>query len=239
MSRTLKLGVAAAVVALATAAIALAQGTKLSGSVGPGFVISLRDAQGNNVRQLAPGPYEIEVDDLGVEHNFHLMGPGVDQRTDVEGTGKATWQVMLQNGTYTFVCDPHALQMRGSFQVGDQPSPPPPPPPPPPPTPPPVGSTPSAPIGARLALNVGPGFTISLRTLGGKAVTRLRPGAYTFVVRDRSRFHNARLLGAGARRATTVSFTGSRTWRVTLRRGMLVVQCDPHRRSMRRTVRIA
>jgi plastocyanin len=237
MSRTLKLAAAGAVLALGVAGIAVAQGTKLSGSVGPGFVISLRDAQGNNVRQLAPGPYEIEVDDLGVEHNFHLMGPGVDQRTDVEGTGKTTWQVTLQNGTYTFFCDPHALQMRGSFQVGDQPAPP--PPPPPPPSPPPSGPAPSAPVGSRLALSVGPGFTISLRTLGGKAVTRLRPGSYRFVVRDRSNFHNAHILGAGANRSTTVPFTGSRTWRVTLRRGMLVIQCDPHKRSMRRTVRIA
>ena len=105
--------------ALAAAGVATAEGPKLSGSVGPGFIISLLDAQGNRVTQLAPGPYELEVDDLSDEHNFHLTGPGIDQRTEVPAIGKTTWQLTLQNGTYTFVCDPHALQMRGSFQVGD------------------------------------------------------------------------------------------------------------------------
>jgi plastocyanin len=70
-------------------------------------------------------------------------------------------------------------------------------------------------------------------------VTLLRPGAYTVVVRDRSKAHNARLRGAGASKATGVGFVGIRTWRVVLRKGTLVVQCDPHRATMRATVTIA
>jgi plastocyanin len=239
MSRTFAAAVTiVATVGLAVTGLAGAEGPKLIGSVGPGFVISLTDAQGNRVTQLNAGPYEFDIDDLADEHNFHLTGPGVNQSTPVETTAKVTWQVTLQDGTYTFVCDPHALQMRGTFQVGAQPPPPPPPPPSPPPPPPTVTPKPSAPVGARLALTVGPGFTISLKTLAGKKVTALARGAYTVVVRDRSTAHNARLLGAGAGRFTTVRFKGSRTWRVTLRRGTLVFQCDPHRSSMRGTVRI-
>src|SRR5687768_17999296 len=58
--------------------------TKLTGTVGPGFTISLRDATGANVTRLPVGAYEITVDDLGIEHNFHLRGPGVDMFTEVE-----------------------------------------------------------------------------------------------------------------------------------------------------------
>jgi len=86
---------------------------------------------------------------------------------------------------------------------------------------------------------VGPGFTISLKTLAGRKVTRLRPGAYTFVVRDRSRIHNARVRGAVKTRATGVPFVGTQTWRVVLRKGTLVVQCDPHRSTMRQAIRVA
>ena len=66
----------------------------------------------------------------------------------------------------------------------------------------------------------------------------LRPGSYTVVARDRSSAHNARLRGAGAAKATGVGFVGTRTWRVTLRNGQLVLQCDPHKTSMRATVRV-
>ena len=156
----------------------------------------------------------------------------------LEGTGKQTFRVSLVNGRYTFVCDPHAPTMRGTFQVGAEATPPPPPPSPPPPPAPPAAQ-PSAPVGARLALTVGPTATISLKTLAGKKVTRLRPGAYTFVVRDRSRMHNAHLLGAGANKTTGVGFVGNRTWRVVLRNGTLVVQCDKHGTTMRTTVKVA
>jgi plastocyanin len=224
--------------ALALAAVAAARlgQTKLVGTTGPGFSITLRDAQGQNVTRLDPGEFEIEVDDLSTEHNFHLRGPGgVDVATTIEGLGKQTFTVALVNGRYTFQCDPHAPSMSGSFDVGAVP---PPTTTPPPPTPKPT-TQPSAPIGARLALTVGPQAKISLATLGGKRVTLLRPGAYTFVVRDRSKAHNAHLRGAGASKATGVGFVGTRTWRVVLRNGTLVVQCDPHRTTMRTTVKVA
>ena len=220
--------------ALVLAGVAGAQETKLFGTVGPGFTIGLRDAQGQPVTRLDPGEFEIQVEDRSAEHNFHLRGPGVDVSTAVETTGEQTFKVTLVDGRYTFVCDPHAVTMRGAFDVGASTTPPPPPTPAPKPT-----ATPSAKVGARLTLAVGPGATISLKTAAGKRVTLLRPGAYTVVAHDRSKIHNARLRGAGAAKATGIGFVGTRTWRVVLRNGTLVVQCDPHKANMRATVKVA
>ena len=218
----------------ASAAVSAVSDTKAFGTTGPGFSITLKDANGRPVTKLDAGEVEIEVDDLSEEHNFHLIGPGVDVRTAIETTGKQTFRVSLVDGRYTFQCDPHAAVMKGAFQVGNAP-----PPPPPPTTTPKPAAAPSAPVGARLALTVGPTARISLSTLGGKRVSLLRPGAYTFVVRDRSKSHNAHVRGAGAKKSTGVGFVGTATWRVVLRNGTLVVQCDKHRTTMRTTVRVA
>jgi plastocyanin len=221
--------VSLAALALAAVAAARLEQTKLVGTTGPGFTITLRDAQGQNVTRVDAGEYEIEVDDRSEEHNFHLLGPGgVDVSTPIETLGKQTFAVSLVDGRYTFQCDPHASSMRGTFQVGAETQPQPRPSP-----------QPSAAVGARLALTVGPSATISLKTLAGKKVTLLRPGAYTFLVRDRSRSHNAHLRGAGAAKSTGVGFVGTRTWRVVLRNGTLVIECDPHRTTMRTSVRVA
>jgi plastocyanin len=89
-------------------------GTTLNGSVGPGFDISLEGTDG-----LTAGSYTIVVDDQSAEHNFHLTGPGgVDVSTEVSETGEKSLDVELEAGEYTFVCDPHASQMKGSFTVG-------------------------------------------------------------------------------------------------------------------------
>ncbi|HEX3289997.1 MAG TPA: hypothetical protein VHR46_01290 [Gaiella sp.] len=222
-----------AVAALVVAASAGAEETKLTGTVGPGFSITLQTTQGADVKTLQPGAVEIEVKDLSEEHNFHLSGPGVDLTTGVETTGDTTFRTTLVDGRYRFVCDVHPSRMVGTFDVGNAP-PPATTPPPPAPTP-----TPSAKVGSRLSLTVGPAATISLKTIAGKKVTLLRPGAYTVVARDRSQTHNARLRGAGVSRATGVGFVGTKTWRVVLRKGVLVVQCDAHRTTMRTTVKVA
>ncbi len=45
----------------------------------------------------------------------------------------------------------------------------------------------------------------------------MRTGTYTVVVRDRSRIHNAHLVGPGYNRATKpLTYTGSQTWKVKL-----------------------
>lgn len=87
-----------------------ASGT-LQGEVGPGFDISMAQSE------VAPGTYELSVEDKASIHNFHLTGPGVDVATDVSGTGPSTFTVTLQAGTYTFVCDPHSGNMNGTLTV--------------------------------------------------------------------------------------------------------------------------
>src|SRR5687767_4732696 len=97
---------------------ALAQNPRLQATVGPGFTIGLRAADGSAVTQLAPGTYDIVVQDLSEEHNFHLQGPGVNEATSLPFVGTVTWTVTFADGRYTFVCDPHASVMRGSFTAG-------------------------------------------------------------------------------------------------------------------------
>ncbi len=99
----------------------------LQASVGPGFTISLKDANGANVKHLDPGTYDVHVVDQGVEHNFHLQGPNVDEATSVEDTGEVTWTVTFIDGVYNFKCDAHPTQMKGDFAAGTATIEPPPP----------------------------------------------------------------------------------------------------------------
>ena len=211
------------VLVLATVALLLASGgsarstqeTKLFGTVGPEFSISLVDAQGNDVSKLDPGTYVIQVKDLSDFHNFHLFGPGVNESTGIGATGDVTWTVTFTDGTYRFVCDAHPTSMIGRFTVGTPPATSPPPPP---------TSTPK-----KLVLTSGPAYSITLKTTAGKAVRSLRLGTYRVVVRDRSSFHDAHIIAPGFDRRTAVPFVGTKTWKMKLARtGKLRFLCDPH-----------
>jgi plastocyanin len=220
VKRRLLVAIAAAGAALVYSGTATAatSGT-LRASVGPEFEISLTDASGNRVTQLDPGTYTIVVDDKSDFHNFHLSGPGVNERTGVESVGTTTWTVTFVEGRYTYVCDPHSTMMRGAFVVGN--------PPPPPPK------------ARRLQALVGPGFTVSVRTLTGARVTSTARGRVDLVVRDRSRAHNFHLIGPGVNRRTTLAFVGTQTWKLTLQPGLYRFLCDPHaRRGMRGSFRV-
>ena len=100
-----------------TTATSPAAGSTLSASVGPGFEISLTSADGADVETLVAGTYTVEVDDQSDIHNFHLSGGSVDESTEVGGTGTDAWELTLEQGAYSFVCDPHAGSMSGSFEV--------------------------------------------------------------------------------------------------------------------------
>lgn len=101
--------------AATTAASSDGGGTTLNGSVGPGFDISVSGADG-----LTAGDFSLVVEDQSSAHNFHLTGPGgVDVSTDVAAEGEESFDVTLGPGEYTFVCDPHASQMRGTFTVAE------------------------------------------------------------------------------------------------------------------------
>ncbi len=202
----------AAAALLALASPAAAQATDLFGTVNDNFTITLRDDQGRAVTQLDPGVYRFVIDDRSDFHNFHLQGPGVNVATDVETIEKVTWELTLVEGRYTFVCDPHATQMKGAFTVGN------PPPLPVPPKP--------------LIATVGPKNTITL-TRSGARVRSLPAGAYTITVRDRSKQHNFHLIGPGLNRKTPVPIMGTYTWRVTLRAGTFRFMSDPQAKRLR------
>lgn len=92
----------------------------LVGTVGKNdaFKISLTDDKGAPITNLAAGSYQLTVhDDSGI-HNFHLTGPGVDDKTSITGSGTKTFTVNVAAGTYTFLCDSHPSTMKGSFTVG-------------------------------------------------------------------------------------------------------------------------
>jgi plastocyanin len=223
------------IVALVVAAAALLPGAAVSGAtqqnglvaqnelvatVGPNFTISLRTPTGQGVSHLDPGTYTITVNDRSIEHNFHLSGPGVNQSTLVETEGTVTWTVTFTDGRYTYVCDPHANQMRGSFTVGNVQPPPPPP------------------ALKRLIASVGPGFTISLKSTAGRRMARVAAGRYRITVRDRSAAHNFHLTGPGVNKKTSVSFRGTRTWTVRFQKGKRYrFRCDPHAARMKGTLR--
>ena len=76
---------------------------------------------------------------------------------------------------------------------------------------------------------VGPGFTIGL-TMSGKKVVKLKAGkAYRFVISDRSSIHDFHLSGPGVNRVfTSVSFTGTKSFVLKLKKGSYRFVCDPH-----------
>ena len=106
-----------AAAALGLSAPAGAAPKVLTGTVGPGFTISLASG-GKKVTSLKAGTYRIDVSDRSAIHDFHFSGPGVNKViTGVSFHGRKSVTVTLKRGTYRYVCDPHASFMKGSFRV--------------------------------------------------------------------------------------------------------------------------
>jgi plastocyanin len=85
--------------------------------------------------------------------------------------------------------------------------------------------------------SVGPGFTINA-TL--KNVTTLKKGVrYRFLINDRSSIHDFHLTGPGLNwMLTTVDFTGTKSFVLTLRKGVYRYFCDPHASVMHGSFRV-
>jgi protocatechuate 3,4-dioxygenase beta subunit len=118
MSRISLLG-AGLVAALALAAPTGAMSpTKLTGTTGPGYTITLKKGSAT-VRTLRAGKYTITVSDKSNIHNFRLKGPGVNKQiTTLAFKGTKTVTVTLRVGKYTYQCDPHTTQgMKKTFRV--------------------------------------------------------------------------------------------------------------------------
>jgi protocatechuate 3,4-dioxygenase beta subunit len=92
---------------------------------------------------------------------------------------------------------------------------------------------------AKLRGTTGPGFTITLKK-GTAAVRSVAPGRYSITVNDRSKIHNFRIKGPGLnKQITSLSFKGTKTVTVTLRKGRYTYQCDPHAaQGMKKTFRV-
>jgi len=85
----------------------------------------------------------------------------------------------------------------------------------------------------KLVGTVGPGYSIKL-TQGGKRVTKIKAGTYTFVISDRSSFHSYGLDGPKgyAKDFTSVPFKGTKTFTVKLKAGKYKYYCSAHESSM-------
>jgi plastocyanin len=107
---------AAIALALAASTAAAPAAVKLTGTVGPGFTISLKKGS-TKVTKLAHGKYTFVIRDKSNIHNFHLKGPVSKKFTTVTFVGTKTVTLTLKPGKYTYICDPHASSMHGSFRV--------------------------------------------------------------------------------------------------------------------------
>lgn len=105
-----------AATAFALAATGTAAPTRLTATVGPGYTITLKKGS-KVVKSLTRGKYRITVRDRSDEHNFRLRGPVGRMLSSIGWSGTKTITVALKAGRYTYVCDPHADEMRGSFRV--------------------------------------------------------------------------------------------------------------------------
>lgn len=209
MYRTLLISALSAVAVSLPAAATGSPNVTLTGVVGPGTNITLRNADGSNVTHLDPGTYDISVTDNAIDHNFHLRGPGVDQTTDVEGMGTFSWTVTFTDGTYTFVCDVHPGSMKGSFTAGNVPPPPPPP--------------------GKLNGKVT-STAISLKTTSGARVTSVVENTFKIAVSDTSKTQNFHLIGPGVNKKTKVGARTKVTWTVKLVPGKYTYRSDKNRR---------
>jgi plastocyanin len=111
---------AALLVAATAAAGAPAQDNfQLKGEVYPNglYKIEMENKAGKKLRTVKAGTYRIKIEDKASIHNFRLRGPGVNRATSVPRRAETIWTVRLRKGTYTFLCDPHPSQMRGTFRV--------------------------------------------------------------------------------------------------------------------------
>jgi len=99
---------------------------QLDAVFGPGrFQITLTH-NGDPVTTLRPGDYSLTVHDNNAFHNFHLLGPNIDDtittvtgNNATNGGGDVTMLVHLVHGTYQLQCDPHAsIGMFVKFDVG-------------------------------------------------------------------------------------------------------------------------
>ena len=92
--------------------------TVLTGTVGPGYTINLK--QGSKaVKTLKAGTYKLVIHDKSSIHGWSLDGPHgfAKDISPVPGTGTKTVTLKLKAGGYKFYCPAHEAEMFGHFTV--------------------------------------------------------------------------------------------------------------------------
>ncbi|HEU0303864.1 MAG TPA: hypothetical protein VFR32_04720 [Gaiellaceae bacterium] len=90
----------------------------LRGTVGPGFVITLKNSAGQIVKTAKAGEYILVVQDKSAIHEFHLVGPGINKNfTSLAFRGTKTFTIKVRPGRYIYQCDPHTPDMKASVKV--------------------------------------------------------------------------------------------------------------------------
>lgn len=108
-----------AVLALPLSAPAGTTATKLTGTTGPGFTITVKKA-GKKVTSLKAGSYTFTVADKSTAHDFWIVGPGIKAKmiTGLAFTGTRSATVSLKKGRYEYYCKPHRkMGMKGFITV--------------------------------------------------------------------------------------------------------------------------
>jgi hypothetical protein len=90
---------------------------KLLATVGPKNTISLKSASGATLKTVKAGAYSVTVRDRSKQHNFHLVGKGVNRKSGLAGMGTLTWKVKLSAGPLRFFSDKSPKTVRGSVRV--------------------------------------------------------------------------------------------------------------------------
>lgn len=121
MLRSLLAAFAVVVVCLPMAASGTAIQPQLNAKV-TSRAISLTDSNGRRVHALQQRSYRVVVRDSSKAQNFHLVGPGVNVKTTITGTGTRAWTVGLRPGRYVYGSDRNA-KIRGTFSVLSSPPP--------------------------------------------------------------------------------------------------------------------
>ena len=98
--------VAAVGAALPGLAAAEVEAPVLTVTLTAGGTLTVVDEKGAAAGALNPDSYQFVVHDQSTTANVHLTGPGgVNQLTDVAGTGDVTWSVTLGTGSFTIGSD--------------------------------------------------------------------------------------------------------------------------------------
>ena len=108
---------AAAIGLLAATSSSAAAPVTLTGTVGPGFTITLKQGL-KTVKTLKAGTYTFTIHDKSPIHNFVVEGPGVARDiTTPSFVGTKVVTLKLRHGKYKFYCRPHESQMFGFVTV--------------------------------------------------------------------------------------------------------------------------